>query len=713
MQSVLKLLKIHSTVAVAGYHSTTALAERWIRTVEMCLKSYIFEYTGNWNRLLPWIAFTLRQTPCSFNGYSAHELVYGKNLRDSLDELRDEIMGDVDTVECTVKRNVLTYLSDLRKQLEISRKVAAEHATAVQDRTKKWYDAKSSSKEFLPDDQVIILIPDDTRKLFARWSEAKKVVRRINCRNYLVDMGNGKTKIFHVNQLRRYTQPVEYTATVVTADANCNAEDSHIKILQDDDVTNEIDCGQFKIEMSLPQEQQEQLKALLTEFKDVFRPTLGETHLAVHHIKLRDTTPCVRPQYRIPESLKQPLQEEIERLIAAGIVRECESEYRAPLIPIRKPNGTIRICNDFSLLNSRCHDDLFPMSCANEVLSLAAGRLWVSRLDLTKAFLQVPLSIESQPLTAFQTHNNTYCFTRMAAGLKNAPRTMERLLRNLLKGTSSYANSLLDDVIVSSNTFELHLEHLRQILSRFRMANLTASITKSEFLIKSLDVLGHTIEQGEIKPSQKHIDSILRLGPQKTKQGVRAVLGTVQYYSHMIPNLAGITAPLTELIKRDQPDKNIRWNDRHSEALDKIKAILTSKPVLVAPKFDRGFILMTDATMSSVAGILSQKCDQGVERNIGYYSRKMIPRESNYSVIEKECLAILASVIHWKQWIYGYPVEIRTDHSSLRYLSSASKHNSRLARWNIILADYQLTWTYRKASNHGNADGLSRMEISE
>ena len=84
-----------------------------------------------------------------------------------------------------------------------------------------------------------------------------------------------------------------------------------------------------------------------------------------------------------------------------------------------------------------------------------------------------------------------------------------------------------------------------------------------------MDVLGQTIEQGEIKPSQKHIDSIFRLGPQKTNQGVRSVLATVQYYSHMIQNLAGITAPLTELIKRDQPDKNIRWNYRHSEALDK------------------------------------------------------------------------------------------------------------------------------------------------
>ena len=281
----------------------------------------------------------------------------------------------------------------------------------------------------------------------------------------------------------------------------------------------------------------------------------------------------------------------------------------------------------------------------------------------------------------------------------------------MLRGTSSFANSLLDDIIISSNSFELHLTHIREILKRLRAANLTASITKSEFLMKQLDVLGHVIEQGEIKPSQRHIDSILKMGPQRTKQGVRALLGMIHYHANMIPNVADITRDLTELLKRNVPDKNIPWAAKHSYALQQIKNVLLSKPVLVAPKFDRGFILMCDATQFTIAGILSQADDNGVERNLGYYSRKLIPREINFSVIEKECLAVLASVIHWHQWIWGYPVQIRTDHSSLRYLSSAAKHNSRLARWHIILSNYNLTWSYRKSTAHGNADGLSRVEI--
>ena len=187
----------------------------------------------------------------------------------------------------------------------------------------------------------------------------------------------------------------------------------------------------------------------------------------------------------------------------------------------------------------------------------------------------------------------------------------------------------------------------------------------------------------------------------------------VQYHSNMIPNLAEMTRDLTGLLKRHIPEKNILWEEKHTQALQQIKNALLSKPVLAAPKFDRGFILACDATQFTVAGILQQTDDTGLEKKIGYFSRKLLPRQLSYSVTEKECLAVVLSILHWQQWVWGFPVEIRSDHSCLRYLSSAAKHQSRLARWHIILSNFNLTWTYRKASDHGNADGLSRIEMNE
>jgi hypothetical protein len=491
-----------------------------------------------------------------------------------------------------------------------------------------------------------------------------------------------------------------------------NEEDVFIPVLRDDDVAD-FESFNVVIEKTLPVEQQTRLKALLYDFKDVFRPTLGRTHLLNHYIKLKDGSPFVRPVYRIPEALKKPLEEEINRFLEAGVLRECESNYRSPLIPIRKPCGSVRLVCDYSKLHAKTIVKFHPISSPNEVLASAAGKQWI-KIDLTKTFLQVPLLEECQHSTAFQTHIVESIVGRLWPKVaRTRRRTMEKLLKTLLKGTSKFCQSLIDDVIISSNSFEEHLMHLREILTRLRQANLTASISKSEFLLKSLTVLGHVLEDGKILPSEKHVNAILKLGPQKTKRGVRRLIGMVTYYKKFIPNLAQLTCCFTDLLKKGQPEKNIKWEPKHTEALQEIKRILTSKPVLVAPQYDRQFILSSDATNLTIAAILSQIDDQGCERNIAYYSRKLLPREINYSVVEKECLGVVAACTHWHTWIYGHKILVRTDHSSLRYLKTAAKHNSRLARWYILLSNYDMTWEYRKGSLHSNCDGLSRVEMND
>jgi hypothetical protein len=173
---------------------------------------------------------------------------------------------------------------------------------------------------------------------------------------------------------------------------------------------------------------------------------------------------------------------------------------------------------------------------------------------------------------------------------------------------------------------------------------------------------------------------------------------------------------LTELLKKAEPDRNINWRPCHSQALEQIKQILTSKPVLVPPIFDgREFILMTDYAQNnhSVAGVLAQKDDFGVERNISYFSRKLLPRERSYSVLEGEMLGILTGCLKFHDIIYGYRIIARTDHQSLQYLETLSRHNARVARWKIILANYDIKTEYRKGTQHGNCDALSRIEMPD
>jgi len=252
---------------------------------------------------------------------------------------------------------------------------------------------------------------------------------------------------------------------------------------------------------------------------------------------------------------------------------------------------------------------------------------------------------------------------------------------------------------------------LERFLSRLRMANLTASISKSEFLLKEITILGHTLHDGCISPSDKHIADVIKIGPQRTKSDVRAILGVLGYHRDMIHDFAGLTHCLTQLLKKDQPDKNIKWQQCHTDALNEVKRILTSRPILVAPRHDRDYVIMSDATKNSIAAILAQPDDNGVLRNVAYFSRKLLPRETRYSVLEVEALGILASCLKWHQWIYGHKILALTDHRALEFLDSTAQHNSRIARWKIILDNYDIRTEYRRGIDHANCDGLSRIEF--
>ena len=166
--------------------------------------------------------------------------------------------------------------------------------------------------------------------------------------------------------------------------------------------------------------------------------------------------------------------------------------------------------------------------------------------------------------------------------------------------------------------------------------------------------------------------------------------------------------------KKGQPETNIKWGHRHTEALEKVKLILTSKPVLVAPTDDKDYIIMSDATDKTIASILVQEDDQGIQRIVAYLSRKLLPNKRNHSLLEKEALGILASCLKWHPWIYGHKILALTDHRALQFLESTAQHNSRIARWKIISSNYNLQTRYRKGLLcHINCDSLSRIEIAD
>jgi len=295
-------------------------------------------------------------------------------------------------------------------------------------------------------------------------------------------------------------------------------------------------------------------------------------------------------------------------------------------------------------------------------------------------------------------------------GIKTSPSWLNKLMVKVLRGTEDFASCLMDDISIYSDTWDDHMKHIRMVLERLRAACLTANVSKCQFCLQSIKIMGYTLVDGNLMPSDDKIEAILKLGPAKTKKGVKSILGLSGYYRGMQPNFAETTYCLTQLLRKDQPEK-VRWEQKHTDALETIKRNLVSKPILVGPKFDREFIVQTDATQQTVAGICSQLGDDGREHVIAYCSRKLLDREQKYSSIERECLAILFSLTKWEQLLYGQKIRVVTDHQPLRYLSGdLANNNARLVRWRLFLQSWDLVIQYRKGREHGNADSLSRLE---
>ena len=172
---------------------------------------------------------------------------------------------------------------------------------------------------------------------------------------------------------------------------------------------------------------------------------------------------------------------------------------------------------------------------------------------------------------------------------------------------------------------------------------------------------------------------------------MRAFLGLAGYYLRFIPAPAKVS-----------------WTPEFEQAFQTLKTRLATQPVLVSHDYQRPFILQTDASERGLGCVLSQRDDQDVDWPIAFYSRKLLPRESRYSTVEKECLAIVAFLRHFEPYLLGRIFTIQTDHHALSYLDNMRTTNSRLTRWALARQPFQFRVTYRPGSENSNADGLSR-----
>lgn len=455
---------------------------------------------------------------------------------------------------------------------------------------------------------------------------------------------------------------------------------------------------------------------VLQKAKEMFQYTttegeLNATDQIVHHIDTGDAEPVVKRQYPLSPYQLTEAKKKIEEMEKLGIVRKItHSNWRSPMLPVPKPDGSLRICLDAKGLNKVTIVNTYPMPDVNIILAQLKKTKYITAIDLSQAFFQVRLDEESQLKTAFVLGNQLYCYKRMTMGLRNSPATLASLIESIFRDLQPKAFAYCDDFLVCSETFEEHVLVLEEIANRLKKANLSISSTKSNFCCSQLKFLGYLLsEKGlEIDPERKK--AIINYKKPVTVKQIRSFLGAVGWVSRFIKNYADKSAPLIELIKgAKSKSTKVKWTPKADEAFLVLKNEMISDTVLTMCDYNKQFKLYTDASDIAGAGVLRQEFEDG-EKPIFYYSFKFNKAEMNYSTTERECLAVIRSLEKFSYYIKGstLPVLVYTDHLALKYLKEMKNKTGRLARWAIRADEFNFEVHKVPGKENELADCLSR-----
>src|SRR5215469_1090117 len=436
---------------------------------------------------------------------------------------------------------------------------------------------------------------------------------------------------------------------------------------------------------------------------------VGCTNVMKHAITLFDDAPVQVPVRRLQGPILQEVEDCCQALEQDGIIRKSKSPFSAPVVPIRKPDGTIRLCIDYRSLNKNTKTDTFLIPNLIDMLFNLQGKKYFTTIDLVKGYYQVEMEEDSIEKTAFTTPLSHWEFLRMPFGLKNAPAKFQRGMRYTLSHIPWTETMVyLDDILVLSDTVDDHLRNLENVLIALDTAGFKIKPQKTYILRKEVKYLGHLISASGMKPLSTNLQGIQDFPIPTTVRKVRQFLGMVNFYRRHIPNCSQIAKPLSNLTSKNI--KKIIFTQECREAFEALKNSLINPPLLSYPHREQGagpMIIHVDASNSGAGACLSQKQIDEV-RPIAFISTLFNKAEQRYSTTEKEVAAIRWAVKSLKPFLYGIKVILYSDHLPLMYLNNMSLLNQRVARTLEEINDIDYELRYIPGKDNIIADALSR-----
>lgn len=458
------------------------------------------------------------------------------------------------------------------------------------------------------------------------------------------------------------------------------------------------------------------LDSILMEYSEIFSESLGTFKVPPVSIKLdSNATPKFLKARNVPFALRNKVTEKLDDMVNKGILEPVTySEWATPIVSVVKQNGTIRICGDYrSTVNQAVKQFVYPLPTVNDILTTMSGGTIFSKLDLSEAYLQIPVDDISSKILTLNTHKGLFRVKRLPFGVSVAVAIFQKTIEEVLSGISGVL-PYLDDIFIQGKNIEDHNVKLKLVLERLKNAGIHLKKEKCKFAASEIELLGFRVNEKGIQPSFGKVEAIHNAPIPKNKTELQSFLGLLNFYSCFLKGKSTILEPLHKLLRRD---KGWVWNKEHDIAYKAAKNLLQKENILAHYDGSLPLVLTCDASSYGLGAVLSHRFPDNRELPIAYYSRTLTKPERNYSQTDREALAIIASVKKFNQYLLGRNFKIVTDHKPLLGLLNPNKPippmlSPRVLRWSLCLAAYDYDIEYRKGSDISNADAFSRLPLS-